>query len=93
MFVKPIKGTRFRTNFDGMDPVTVDIMRDPLDSEEIDRLAEMAEEPELADFWLMSLPGIELSERQEILIEKVRFALHSPRETPEEFLHRIWERH
>ncbi len=93
MFVKPIKGTRFPTNFDGMDPVTVDIMRDPLDSDEIERLAEMAVEPELADFWLMSIPGIDLSERQEILLEKVRYAIHSPRETPEEFLHRIWGRH
>jgi hypothetical protein len=93
MFVKPIKGTRFRTHFDEMDPVTADIMRDPLDYEEIDRLAEIAEEPELADFWLMSLPGTELSERQEVLIEKVRFGLHSPRESPEEFLHRIRGRH
>jgi hypothetical protein len=67
MLVKPIRGTRYRTIFDGMDPATMDIMCDPLYSEEIERVAILAEHPELADFWFMSIPGIELILQRSIL--------------------------
>ncbi len=56
MNIRPIRRTRFRTNLTGLDPVTAYVMKDRLGREEIERLAEWAEQPELADPLIAFLP-------------------------------------
>jgi len=56
MNIRRIRRTRFKTIVTGLDPVTAYVMKDRLGREEIERLAEWADQPELADPIMAFLP-------------------------------------
>ena len=63
---------------------------DPLEiSQEI---IELAEQPELSDFWLMTLPSRQWGLRTEAReIKAMKSELHGEKESPEDFVRRLQE--
>ena len=91
MFVRPKRKSTEDRIPKGLDPIVVEILRDPLDKGEIERLAEFAEHPELCDPIIALLPEQKWGFRTELIFHKQLVAELKERSAQEKRAHAIQE--